>query len=208
MKIGRKLHAPASTGILLILMILGGCQAIFTYTPLKGFQRDPSSLSPEQRLVYAQDALASGDKAAMLAAYNAIKADAGNDASHLTAELGIELSGVPGLINSAITDQAVLTGSGTTIADYIAAHPGLDPTLIIDAGIRMQNLDAAGYPLSTNDRILGAIGLALEAAQTINSSYDLTGLTPVDLSAAIALIAPLVGSDTFANSLNTYLQNP
>jgi hypothetical protein len=183
-------------------MILGGCQAIFTYTPLKGLQRDPSSLSPAQRLVYAQDALASGDTTAMLAAYNAIKADSGNDASHLAAELGIELSGVPGLIDSAITDESLVTGNGATIAGYIAAHPGVDPSLIIDAGLRMQALDAAGYPLSTNDRILGAIGLALFASQP---SYV---LTPGSQTAAVALIAPLVGTDTFANSLNTYLQTP
>jgi hypothetical protein len=189
---------------LIVLMFLGGCQALFTYTPLKGFQRDPSSLSPEQRLVYAQDALASGDKTAMLAAYNAIKADSGNDASHLAAELGIELSGVPGLIDSAITDESLLTGSGDTIATYIADHPGLDPSLMIEAGLRMHALDLAGYPLSTNDRILGAIGLALDVSQP---SYDLTGLTPVDLADSIALIAPLVGTDSFASSLNDYLQN-
>lgn len=202
MRKGRVVHTPLSISVLLVLMILVGCQAIFTYTPLKGFQRDPSSLSPEQRLVYAQDALASGDKTAMRAAYDAIKADSGNDASHLAAELGIELSGVPGLIDSAMTDESLLTGNSTTIAQYIADHPGLDPTLMMDAGSRMLALDAAGYPLSTNDRILGAIGLALIAGQAQNSSYDLTG---ANLTDARALIAPLVASDSFASSLDSYL---
>jgi hypothetical protein len=185
-------------------MFLGGCQALFTYTPLKGLQRDPASLSPEQKLVYAQDALASGDKTAMQAAYNAIKADSGNDASHLTAELGIELSGVPGLIDSAVTDESLLTGSSTTIAQYITDHPGLDPTLIMDAGDRMRALDLAGYPLTTNDRLLGAIGLALTASAP---SYDLAG-GGVDLTNARLLIGPLVGSDSFANSLDSYFQAP
>jgi hypothetical protein len=202
MRKSRVLRAPVSIGALVVLMLVGGCQALFTYTPLKGLQRDPASLSPEQKLVYAQDALASGDKSAMQAAYNAIKADTGNDARHLTAELGIELSGVPGLINDAITDESLVTGSGNTIAAYIAAHPALDPSLMIDAGLRMQALDLAGYPLSTNDRILGAIGLALYASQP---SYV---LTPGNQAAAVLLIAPLVGSDTFADSLNTYLQTP
>src|ERR1700690_1173027 len=99
MKEGRKPQVPVSLLILLVLVVLSGCQNIFTYTPLKGLQRDPSTLSAPQRLVYAQDALASGDKGAMLAAYNAIKNDTSPDAVHLTAELGIELSGVPALIN-------------------------------------------------------------------------------------------------------------
>ena len=210
MKEGRKPQAPVSLLILFILMLLAGCQDIFTYTPLKGLQRDPSTLSSEQRLVYAQDALASGDKAAMLAAYNAIKTDTSADAVHLTAELGIELSGVPGLINDAITNQSALTGSGTTVADYIAAHPGTDPALMIAGGQSISALAGAGYPVTANDRLLGAIGLALNAAQTVNSSYDLSGV-PVanpDIAAAVLLIAPLVASgDTFATSLNTYLTN-
>ena len=140
MRKGRKPHTPVSPLILFVLMILAGCQDIFTYTPLKGLQRDPSTLSSEQQLVYAQDALASGDRDAMLAAYNAIKTDTGDDAVHLTAELGIELSGVPGLINDAVTDESTLTGSGTTIADYIAAHPGVDPALMIAGGQSINTL--------------------------------------------------------------------
>ena len=210
MKERRNLRAPITLWILLVLMVLAGCQNIFTYTPLKGLQRDPSTLSSEQRLVYAQDALASGDRNAMLAAYNAIKTDTSPDAVHLTAELGIELSAVPALVNDAITNQSALTGSGTTVADYIASHPGTDPALMIAGGQSINALAGAGYPVTPNDRLLGAIGLAMNAAQTVNSSYDLSGV-PVanpDIAAAILLIAPLVASgDTFATSLNTYLTN-
>jgi hypothetical protein len=206
MRKGRKPHTPVSPLILFVLMILAGCQDIFTYTPLKGLQRDPSTLSSEQQLVYAQDALASGDRDAMLAAYNAIKTDTGDDAVHLTAELGIELSGVPGLINDAVTDESTLTGSGTTIADYIAAHPGVDPALMIAGGQSINTLAGAGYPVSTNDRLLGAIGLAMAVSQP---TYDLTGVPVASLQSAIDLIAPLVASgDTFATSLNNYLMNP
>ena len=95
MKEGKKPHAPVSLLILLVLMTLAGCQDIFTYTPLKGLQRDPSTLSASQRLVYAQEALASGDKEAMQAAYNAIKNDTSPDAVHLTAELGISFPVCP-----------------------------------------------------------------------------------------------------------------
>ena len=205
MKEGRRPRAPLSLLILLVLTMLAGCQDIFTFAPLKGLQRDPSTLSPEQRLVYGQDALASGDKGAMLAAYDALKTDTSVDAVHLTAELGIELSGVPGLLNDAVTDESKLTGSGTTLQDYIDTHAGVDPLLIIAAGQSMRALDMAGYPLSTNDRLLGAIGLALEASQS--QGYDL-GAVGVDLTDARALIAPLVGTDSFADKMDTYFQSP
>ena len=203
MKKGGKPHAPAPLWVVLALVTLAGCQDIFTYTPLKGFQRDPSSLSSEQRLEYAQNALASGDKSTMRDAYDAIKTDTSPDAVHLTAELGIELSGVPGLINDAVTDESAVTGSGTTIADYINSHEGLDPLLIIDAGQSMVVLAGTGYLLSTNDRILGAIGLALGDS---SPSYV---LTPGNQQDAVDLLAPLVASgDTFAKSLSDFLANP
>ncbi|HYW83278.1 MAG TPA: hypothetical protein VFB30_08480 [Spirochaetia bacterium] len=206
MKEGKNPHVPISLPILLVLVILTGCQDIFTYTPLKGLQRDPSTLSAQQRLVYAQDALASGDKNAMLAAYNAIKNDTSPDAVHLTAELGIELSGVPALINDAITNESTLTGSGTTIADYIAAHPGTDPALMIAGGQSIEALAAAGYDVTTNDRLLGAIGLAMAASQSQGYNLGTPPLAPGSLQTAIDLIAPLVASgDTFAKSLNDYL---
>ena len=209
MKEGRKPRTPVSLLVLFVLMILTGCQNIFTYTPLKGLQRDPSTLSSEQRLVYAQDALASGDKAAMLSAYNAIKTDTSADAVHLSAELEFELSGVPGLINDAITNESLLTQNGATLATYIAAHPATEPALMMDAGLRILALDSTGFSLGTNDRLLGAIGLALLTAQVDTASYDLTNVPVADLAASIGLIAGLVSSgDTFAISLNTYLNKP
>lgn len=206
MKEGRRPHTPVSLSILFVLMILAGCQDIFTYTPLKGLQRDPSTLSSAQRLVYAQEALASGDKGAMLAAYNAIKNDTSPDAVHLTAELAIELSGVPALVNDAITNESTLTGSGTTIADYIAAHPGTDPALMVAGGQSIDTLAGAGYPVSANDRLLGAVGLAMEASQSQGYNLAAPPLPPGSLQTAIDLIAPLVASgDTFAKSLSDFL---
>jgi hypothetical protein len=188
------------------LLLLGSCEAIFTYTPLKGLQRDPSSLSAEQRLTFAQDALASGDEDAMKEAYDAIKDDSGLDASYLTAELGIELSGLPDLIHSYLTDSSVL-GSDTSIGDFIAAHPNLTPAYIIDAGLRLQTLDAGGYPIDDAERILGALGLVLEASKnTLPTPYDLSNDT-VDITDALALLFPLIADDSIAADFYTYLSD-
>ena len=163
---------------------MGGCEAIFTSSPFTGLQRNPSSLSPEQQITYAQDALASGDKTAMQAAYDALKSETSATAVYMTAELGIELSGVPTLLTAAINDPTILStgaGNATAVGDYIAAHPGLQPALIIDAAQRLQALAASGTAMTTNDRILGAIGLALGAATP--PAYDFTA-PGVDLTAA------------------------
>ena len=113
---------------------------------------------------------------------------------------------MPALINDAVTNESTLTGSGTTIADFVNSHAGLDPALMIAGGQSIDALAATGYPVSTNDRLLGAIGLAMAATQP---TYDLTGVPVASLQSAIDLIAPLVASgDTFATSLNTYLSNP
>ena len=190
------------------LLLLGGCEALFTYSPFTGLQRNPSSLSPAQRITYAQDALASGDKAAMQAAYDAVKNDPGTTADYTTAELGIELSGLPTLIIDAIADpSAVLpNGDATSVADFLAAHPDLQPSLVMDAGARLQALDAGGFPITANDRVLGAIGLALAASAGTTPAYDL-GAPGVDLTAAKSLLTPLVGDGSAGDMLTQYLNS-
>ena len=187
------------------LLLLGGCEAIFTSSPFTALQRNPSSLSPEQQITYAQDALASGDKTAMQAAYDTLKSETSSTAVYMTAELGIELSGVPTLLTAAINDPSILSkGDATAVGDYIAAHPGLQPALIIDAGQRLRALDAAGTTMTTNDRILGAIGLALGAATP--PAYDFTG---VDLTAAKTFLNKdnVVATASGADTLNEYLSS-
>jgi hypothetical protein len=54
-----------SAGLLLLVFFISGCQDIFTYGPLDFLQRDPSTLSKDQQLLYAQQALSSGKRSAM-----------------------------------------------------------------------------------------------------------------------------------------------
>jgi hypothetical protein len=184
-------------------VMLGGCEQLFTYTPFQGLNRPLSSLSAEQRVKYAQDALASGDAAAMKAAYDAIVADTSASGRYTAAQLGVELSGVPALITEFIADPATALGPAT-IADFMAAHPDLSPAYIVDAGARFAALDGESYTLSTNDRVLGAIGLALGEAQSTTPPYNFAD-PAVDLTAALALIAPAAASDPTIDSLYTWL---
>ena len=90
-------HFMTGALVFSVLIVLIGCQAVFTFSPVSFLQRDPSKLSLDQKKTYAEDALASGDSDAMLAAYNAIKDDAtgstDGELNLLAAKLAMELSG-------------------------------------------------------------------------------------------------------------------
>jgi len=56
----------------LLSLLLGSCEKFFTTNLLSGLKRDPANLSPEQQVQYAQQALTSGDAAAMKSAFDAL----------------------------------------------------------------------------------------------------------------------------------------
>ena len=145
---------------------------MFTYSPLSGLKRPPSSMTPAQRLTYAQDALASGNTADMKAAYDAIMNDSGASAQYTTAQLGIQLSGVPQVLVQIAADPSTLSTGGNalnTVQDFITSH-GLDPTYMVAAAAQLAAAQAAGATLSTMDYAMGAMGILLGAAYTDSGS--------------------------------------
>ncbi len=190
--------------VTLVVLALVGCQEIFTYTPLSGLRRDPASLTPAQRLQAARDALQSGDAAAMKAAYDAIKGDKSNDASYTAAQLGIELSGIGGLITNVLNGTVSLatTPGNNSIGNYVTATAGVDPSYLKDAGTRLSTLSNASYPLTTNDRLMGAVGLALNAA---GPTYNLTTASTAALAPAVQILAPAKDTNPYVGMLYNYL---
>jgi hypothetical protein len=187
------------------LLLLGGCEAVFTYSPFTGLQRDPSNFTPEQRLSYAEDALASGDLGAMQAALDAIKADTSHAAVYTSAKLEIELSGLPtlGLDINDTTNLDSVAGASTTVGEFLTAHPGLQPSMLVDAGARLQSLEGVA-PLSDSDRVIGAIGLALAAAAETDPIYD---FQKVHLTAALEFLAPVATPGSAAEQVYNYLSS-
>ena len=201
------------------VLLFGGCQAIFTYSPLTGLQTPPSSMTPAQRLTYAQDALASGDQSAMKTAYNAIKNDTSADAQYMTAQLGIELSGVPTLLVKIAGDPSTVTTELDSINAFITANH-LDPAYMVAAAAQLSAAAAAGATLTDMDRAMGAMGIILgETTGPVNGNWTLTGQglggpgkPPVlFLQPAVNDVASLPSGDPmkdFITQLNTYLSNP
>ena len=177
-----------------LVTLLVGCQAIFTFSPLSGLQRDPSTLSPAQRLTYAQDALASGDPAAMQKAYDALKNDTSGPAQYTTAQLGIELSGVPTVFRDLANNPGNVSAQLGTLNAYIVAH-NLDPALMVAASAQLVNAAAAGVTLTTMDYIMGSMGMMLGYAYASTTTWD---VSPASVSHANAVIAK-----TFLDLANT-----
>ncbi len=200
------------------VLVSSGCQAIFTYSPLSGLQQSPSNMTPAQRLTYAKDALASGDTAAMKTAYDAIKNDTSADAQYTTAQLGIELSGVPTLLVKVASDPSTVTAQLDTINAFITAN-NLDPSYMVAAAAQLQAAKAAGATLSDMDYAMGAMGIILgETNGPVNGNWTLTGLglggalkpPATFLQPAVADVASLPSGDPmgdFITNLNGYLSN-
>ena len=198
----------ALSALAVLLVGLAGCEAIFTYTPLESLQRSPSSLPPEQRLEYARNALASGDPAAMKAALEAIQNDPGAAAQYMAAQLGIEVSGVPQLLLDAV--DGTITIDALSINAFLAANPGVQPDYLVAAAARLASADPS--TLTPMDYLYGALGLALDAADQGNGTYDLTSLDAGKTVIAQAFITKAVGaldpSDpmaVFVNALDTFV---
>ncbi|HET6451502.1 MAG TPA: hypothetical protein VFI08_09330, partial [Spirochaetia bacterium] len=194
------------------VILLAGCQAIFTYSPLSGLKQNPADMTPAQRLTYAQDALASGDTATMKTAYDAIKNDTSGDAQYTAAQLGIEISGVPTVLRTIATDTSSVSSQLSSINDFITANH-LDPTYMVAAEPQLAAAAAAGLPLTDTDRAMGAIGLLLQGAMTQNGNWNIVAGNPQKTAAsnfladAVTDVQSLSSSDPqrqFIETLNTY----
>jgi hypothetical protein len=177
------------------LALLSGCDAIFTYSALSGLQRDPADMPLDQRVKYAEDALASGDEGAIADAYDAIKDDAASssdgDLQLLAGELALELSG----INDAFDDLINMDLGGTmaeneTYINQLVAS--LDASFVSDSAGLYQQADINGGDLSGTDYMLGALAiLAAAVADPAQGNGDVGTLASTDpgVVAAIAFLA-------------------
>ncbi len=187
-------------GVLAVLLALAGCQVLFTTSPLSFLQRDPSKLPPEQKISYAQDALAGGDTGAMARAFDAIQAEAAApgadpELTYLAAQLAMELSGAPDLA------YQVLDGT-IELGDQTAAEAALDTFLasvdgeyINGAADLFAGLQAGSdlEVLSPTDLLLGAGCLLFQAADV---NGDVSSLTSADVAPAKAFAAAGLGELT------------
>jgi len=166
-RLGKSLLGALS---LLIVSCLASCQAVFTWSPLAFLQRDPTEMTAEQKLSFAEQALASGDDAVVEKAYEAVAAEAAKpdniddpEIQYTAAQLALEVSGVSEVFDSVLGS---LAGGGSV--DISAATLDLidDEAALANAGDFLVNADGAGADLSASDYLVGAIALVVSDPST------------------------------------------
>ena len=190
------------SGVLMLIisaLLLAGCQAIFTTGFLSFLQRDPSKMSLDQRIYYAEQALASGDAEYIEAAYDALKDDAAasNDPALLllAAELATELSGVNDIAADFLDDGIDLTGDqAANAAVFDALYAGLDTAYLTEAGDFYEASAANGGDLNATDYVIGAAVLVTEGMAGAATPGDFNTLVAADVADAVALLDVGIGA--------------
>jgi hypothetical protein len=140
--------------------LLASCEAVFTFSPLEGLARDPSQLSPQQKVEYAQEALASGDTAAMKKAYDAIKGSKDPSTNVLAGELAFGASGASGALTKAL---AVIAGGGDE-SSLDSILDSVDLSLATAGAQNIVSADAGGADVTDSQYAIAASAYALSAA--------------------------------------------
>ncbi|MGC9311519.1 MAG: hypothetical protein ACP5IA_02410 [Sediminispirochaetaceae bacterium] len=105
--------------VVLLVLLLGSCEQMFTFSPLSWAQRDPANLSDAQKIAYAEGVLGSGDADAMADAYNAIKDSSDPDVQYLASQLAVGASGLNEAVQDALADFDAIESGSSSINDYL-----------------------------------------------------------------------------------------
>jgi ferritin-like metal-binding protein YciE len=152
----------------IILLALSSCEAIFSTSALSWAQRDPSSLSLEQKLTYAQDALASGDEASMKKAYDSLKTTSDNSLKPLVAELAFGAAGVTQAMTDIMGDLINSSSEAqieSAINQLLAGFSADDVALIVSGSALVDAAAAGGAALTANQYMLAGVGMLVKAAK-------------------------------------------
>lgn len=196
--------------VLAFAFVLSSCEQVFTFSPLKAFQRNPSQMSAAQKVTYAQDALASGDPATMKEAYNAISADATNNPKDgslnlLAGQLAFGASGATSALTQALADVA----SGASLSTLQTVANSVDINLVTDGAKNIVNADNAGQPVTDSQYAIASAALVVAAAQQAGGYQQLTtsnysGPGSTDLQQAKDLASKITSSPELTSALQQF----
>ncbi len=187
-----------------------GCEQVFSTNLFSGLERDPSKLSLDQQIVYAQSALASGDSGKMAKAYDALSDSIeGTDDAELNllaADLALGASDLQAVFDeimevalgdSDLSDQAAL-------ADALNGVLGdVDYDYVLEAQAQIDAAEANGGTVSEEQYLLVAVGLIMQAADTEEGVDE---LDPGEAPAAETWIDDAIAALTAQGESSEYLE--
>ncbi|MAG14033.1 MAG: hypothetical protein CMN78_05500 [Spirochaetales bacterium] len=170
-------------GLPATLILLGSCQAVFTYSPLEFLQRDVTSLPPEQQVGRAEDALSSGDTVEMKEAYDAVSSlleasPEDTELQLLAADLAFGASGVTEVFTSILQDPEALAES--TPEDLVEILDTLDLDLIAEGTTLIESAVAAEAEVAAPQLILASASIIASAADEAGGFEELATLDEND----------------------------
>ena len=98
-------------GVIALIMLFSGCEALFTTNIFENFARDPENMSEEQLVAYGNEAVASGNRDRMTSAFEALSAKVGDrdlsddpDTRNTLVELGLGVTDIVSVVRESIED--------------------------------------------------------------------------------------------------------
>ncbi|MEE8442082.1 MAG: hypothetical protein V3S41_10185 [Spirochaetia bacterium] len=150
--------------IVMAAVVLSSCERVFTSSPFEFLQRDPASYDEAQKVTFAEDALASGDEAAMAAAFDLLIDSTDPETQLIAVELALGAAGVGSALTTVV---AGLVAEGadpeTVITDALDAFTDADLALLVSAAGLLDQADDSITPTAEQYAFV-AIGLIAAAA--------------------------------------------
>ena len=149
---------------LLAAMAVLACENVFTSSPLTFLQRDPANLSPEQQVQFGEDALSSGDPAAMADAYAALSDTTDPETQLLAADLALGAVELDSVLSTAFESASAEGGDiEAAVEEALAEFTADDLELMVEAAALVDAADEEATP-TPEQYVFAAIGLLAVAA--------------------------------------------
>lgn len=162
--------------ITLAFIVIAGCENVFTTSLLSGLQRDPSTLSAEQQVRYAEEALASGDPEAMADAYATLRTSDDPETQLLAADLAIGAAGLETTITATLGELAGGGDPETILGEALATFDEDDLAMLADAAALLAAASDDGSVTPSPEQYAFA-AVALVAVEVAANDGDLASTT-------------------------------
>ncbi|MFP3959854.1 MAG: hypothetical protein ACLFUX_06775 [Spirochaetaceae bacterium] len=163
------------------MVLLGGCEQLFSTNVFSGLHRDPSKLSYDEQIAYGESALSSGDADAMADAYDALSKsleeenNSDPELNGLAVELAIGGSGLKDIFPDLL--EAAVDGAFSNEQDLADAIDDeldeVDYDYINEAVDQVDLIKANGGEVKKEQYVLVAVGLLMREAEAAGGVENL-----------------------------------
>lgn len=152
--------------LFLCVWVFVSCEGVFTTSLVEWAQRDPSQLNREQKINFAKEALASGNRDSMKKAYDALKGTSDPSLQPLAAELAVGAAGVKDALATVLGKVAAGSSEEAIKAALQEAFESFsegDLSLIMEAATLLASAESGGGTITADQYFITGVGLLVVA---------------------------------------------